>query len=74
MSAAQGITRALTGGRPTEDRSASAALAGEAVRGAYVHRLAPLRVAQKIQGGTDHADTVIDRSPLAPRADSLAPP
>src|ERR1700704_2414353 len=32
--------------RPTEVRSASAALAGEAVRGAYVDRLAPLRGAQ----------------------------
>lgn len=75
MSAAQGIARALTGGgRPTEVRSASAEVAGKAVRGAYVHRLAPLRAAQKIQDGTDHADTDIEWSPLAPRANSLAPP
>jgi len=47
---------------------------GAVVRGAHVHRLAPLRGGAVFQGGTDHAVTVSDWSSLAPRAYELAPP
>jgi hypothetical protein len=58
--------------RPAVVRPAIAASAREAVRGACVDRRAR-RADARLSGGTDHAVTVIDRSPPTPRARKLAP-